>query len=448
MTVSAAIAVDAGARFTRVARVTADGRPVLAELPGLLSEEGLPVPGRHGGDRDAALRAAYAAYVEHYGTPERVVLVVPQQDRAGHVRRATDVLTELHRAGPVPHLRTLGTPHAVMALLRHAGTATAPSYAVCDLGATAAEVSVCSLAPGAVVVTGSARHAPAGGYGAGFDAAVLAGAGLPDDEAARRELAWARAQEGAAQRIDTALERTARRPGPRYESAVVHQVAGRPVTAGVVHRALDRLTGGLDRVLDEALTGQPAPPVAAVGGAARFGPLIRHLTGRQSAPVALPGGVDPALAAVFGAALVAAGQADPADRYPYAVSVGTHRTVAGELRAEALLISPAGALEPGGEAVFAETGGQRVRFRAGPAGPAGRTAARTVRIRVHDAEGGSGTPVGALSIPPGGEEERFHVGVRIADDGTARLVLQPLGDGAPGEYPLGVLPTDLEGARS
>ncbi|GGX73278.1 hypothetical protein [Streptomyces hiroshimensis] len=446
MTTSTAIAVDVGARFTRIAHGAADGTPVLAELPGLLSEEGLPTPESPGpdGHNGPALRAAYAAYLEHYGTPEQVVLVVPQQDRAGHTRRATDVLTALHGSGPAPRLRTLGTPHAVMALLRHAGTATAPRYAVCDLGATAAEVSVCALTPGSVAVTGSARHAPSGGYGAGFDAALLAGAGLPDDAAGRRELAWARAREGVAQRIDTALERTARRPG-RYESTVVHQVAGREITVGVVRRALGRLTDGLGRTLDEVRLGRPAPPVIAVGGAARFGPLVQYLTGLQGAPVALPGGTDPALAVVFGAALVAAGRVDPADRYPYAVSVGTHRTVAGELRAEDLLISPAGVLEPGGGTVFAEAGGQRVRIRTGSGG---RSTARPVRIRVHDADGGSGTPVGVVSIPPGSEGERYHVGVRIAVDGTARLVLQPLGSGTPGEYPLGVLPADLEGAHS
>ncbi|KUJ67402.1 hypothetical protein ACZ90_28390 [Streptomyces albus subsp. albus] len=443
MTAPTAIAIDAGARFTRIAHLGADGTPVLAELPGSVPGEGLPTPVGVGGHRGAALRDAYARYREHRGTPERVVLVVPQQDRADHARRATDVLTALHGTDPMPRLRVLGVPHAVLALLRHTATATDPRYTVCDLGAGAVEVSVCALTAGAVAVAGSARYGPAGGYGAGSDAALLDGAGLPDDDAGRRALTQARARPGAAQRLDIALRRTARRPG-RYEDTAVFQVAGRDITVGMVRRALDRLTAGLDQVLAEAQGGRPAPPVIAVGGGARFGPLVRHLADRQGEPVALPVGTDPAHAAAFGAALVAAGRVDPADRYPYAVSVGTHRTVAGEPRAEELLISPAGALEPGGATVFAESGGQRVRVRTGPAGGA----SRPVRIRVRDAESGSTTPVGTLTIPPGDEGARFHVGVRIAVDGTARLVLHPLGSGTPSEHPLGVLPTDIEGARS
>ncbi|MFC0602484.1 hypothetical protein [Streptomyces palmae] len=441
MTAPTAIAIDAGARFTRIAHLGEDGTPVPAELPGSVPGEGLPTPVGTGGHRGAALRDAYAAYREHRGTPERVVLVVPQQDRADHARRAVDVLTALHGTDPMPRLRVLGAPHAVMALLRHTATATAPRYTVCDLGAGAVEVSLCAFTAGSVAVTGSARYGPAGGYGAASDAALLDGAGLPDDDAGRRALDQARARQGAAQRLDVALRRTARHPG-RYEDTVVLQVAGRDITAGMVRRALDRLAAGLDRALAEARGGRPAPPVVAVGGGARFGPLLRHLADRQGEPVALPGGVDPAHAAVFGAALVAAGRVDPADRYPYAVSVGTHRTAAGRPRAEELLISPAGALEPGGATVFAESGGRRVLVRTGPAG------ARPVRIQVRDAESGAVTSAGTLTIPPGAEGARFHVGVRIAADGTARLVLHPLGSGTPSEHPLGALPTDIEGARS
>jgi hypothetical protein len=37
--------------------------------------------------------------------------------------------------------------------------------------------------------------------------------------------------------------------------------------------------------------------------------------------------------------------------------------------------------------------------------------------------------------------------VRLAVDGTARLVLEPLGAGPPGEFPLGRLPLDLPDTR-
>ncbi|MFE9771741.1 hypothetical protein ACFYOV_08745 [Streptomyces sp. NPDC005931] len=442
-----AIAVDPGARYTRVAHLAPDGTPVLADLPGTVPGEGLPTSASVGGHHGAALRSAYAVYRQRYGTPDQVVVVVPQHDRAAHARRATDVLTALHGTEPLPRLRALGTPHAVLALLRHADAATGPLYTVCDLGATAAEVSRCALAPGAVAVTGSARHAPVDGFGAGFDTALLTAVGLPDDENGRTALAAARAEDGADRRLDLTLAHSARHPG-RYDERMVWRADGRDITVGDLRPALDRLTTGLGSALDslDAPRGeQPGPPVVAVGGAARLGALVRQLTARQGQLLALPGNVDPALAAAFGAALVAAGRIDPADRYPYAVLVGTHRTVDGVPRGEELLISPAGALEPGGATVFAQSDGRPVRIRTRPVGT---SAGRPVRIHVRAARDGRPVQVGTLTVPAAAEGTRFHVGVRLAVDGEALLVLHPLGSGTPGEYPLGALPTDIEGARS
>jgi hypothetical protein len=444
MNTPTAIALDPGAHYTRIAHVRPDGTPALVDLPGTVPGEGLPTSGHAGGHHGAALRAAYSAYRDHYGTPEHVVLVVPQYDRAGQARRATDALTALHGTDPPPRLRGLGTSHAVLALLRHAGAVTVGRYAVCDLGATAAELSVCTLRPGSVAVTATARHAPTDGFAGAFDAALLTGAGLPDDGASRRALAEARAQDGAAQRLELALGRSSRHPG-RYDGTVVLDVAGREVTVEVLRQALNRLATGLDTLLDRTGHDNTAAPVVAVGGAARSGPLRRHLTQRRGAPVPLPGGTDPALAAAYGAALVAAGLVDPADRYPYAVLVGTHRTVDGVPRPEELLISPAGVLEPGGPTAFAEVGGQRLLIRTRAVGA---TAERPVRIQVRDAAGGHATPLRALTIPAAPEGTRFHVGVRLAADGTALLVLHPLGSGTPSDHPLGALPTDIEGARS
>ncbi|MFC7263876.1 sugar kinase [Streptomyces lutosisoli] len=503
-----AIAVDAGTRFLRVARTRADGTPELVELPGTVPGEGLPTPAGVRGDRGAALRAAYTAYREHCGTPGQVVLVVPPQERA--VPPPGD--------GRMPRPRLLDTPHAVLALLRHAGTRTAPRLLVCDLGALAAEVTECAVVGGAVTVARVGGYAPGDdGYGAAFDAAVLAGAGLPtDDPEVLRKHCEARAQ--SARRIEVVLDRMADRPdrADRLADTVLYEVAGRAITAGMVYRALDRLTDGLERALDgltEArATGQASPRTAviAVGGPARSGAFLRHLTGRLGRPVPLPDGTDPALAAVFGAALVAGGHIDPADRYPHAVAVRVHRTVVGRPRDEELLISPPGTLEPGGATVFAEAGGERVRVRtgsadgaggradgaagpvegtggradgtagsadgaggraegtAGPvdrtggraegtAGPAEGTGGREVRIVVRAAGSGAVAPAGVVTIPPSGDGAPFHVGVRLAVDGTARFVLQPLGRSRPGvhpaeggmlaqpppeEFPLGVLPTD------
>ncbi|SFY23060.1 hypothetical protein OH786_19140 [Streptomyces atratus] len=462
------VGIDIGSRYARIARVGGQGAPELIELPGSVPGEGLPVPAGAGAGREEALRAVYSAYRREHGTPAHMVVVVPQSGHLEHVRRATAALAELHGDGRAPHLRTLSTPRAVLALLRDAGTAARSRLAVCDLGAAAAEVSLCVVTAAAVAVAGTSRHAPPGGYGAGSDTALLAEAGLRDDEAGRPALAAARAEDGAAQRLDLALGRAEARPD-RFDSTTVLRVAGREITAGTVRVALRRLTAGLDLALSRlpggaegapgdgpsagakppgstpaappaGPGGAPARHLVAVGGTARFAPLVRHLADRGWQLAPLPAGTDPALAAVFGASLVAAGRIDPADRYPYAVCVGAHRTVAGRPEGQELVISGAGHLEPGGETVYAQAAGERLRVRTGPAGAA---AGRPVQVRVRDPRGGASTPVRTLALPGAPEEDRFHVGVRLAVDGTARLVLHPLGPSAPTEFPLGDLPTDL-----
>ncbi|MCX4851178.1 sugar kinase [Streptomyces sp. NBC_00893] len=436
-----AVAVDAGSRFLRVARVDADGAPRLVDLPGAVPGEGLPTPAGVRGDRDAALGMAYAAYRDHCGTPGQLVLVVPHGEQA---RSAPDF------GGPPPWL--VGAPHAVLALLRHAGGPPVSPLLVCDLGAAGVDIARCALVGGTVTVFRATRHGPEhGGYGAAFDRAVLDGAGLAvDDPDVLRRLDLARAEN--ARRTEVALDRMAARPDLAERSAdtVVHEVAGREITAGVVHRALTRLTDGLDRALADARTGPDRTPVVAVGGAARSGAVARHLADRLGPPVPLPEGTDPALAAVLGAALVAAGRVDAGDRYPHAVAVRVHRTVHGRPRDGELLISPPGTLVPGGATVFAETDGERVRFGTATAGGSG---AREVRLLVRRSGAEAGVPAAVVTVPAVAEE-RFHVGMRVTAEGAAHLVLQPLGrvrSGAhppgaglpPEEFPLGVLPVDV-----
>ncbi|WP_052424849.1 hypothetical protein [Streptomyces fulvoviolaceus] len=447
-----AIAIDLGFRFLRVARTSAEGTPELVDLSGTVRGEGLPTPAEIRGNREAALSLAYSKYCERFGTPGQVVLVVPPGGQA--------VAPEV--AG-MPRPRLLDTPHAVLALLRHAGTPIARRLLVCDLGASAAGVTECAVVGGAVAVAPAAPSPGAdGGYGAAFDKAVLEGVGLPhDDPDVLRELGEGRAQN--ARRIEVTLDRMAAHPD-RAADTVLHELAGQEITAELVFRALGRLTDGFDQAL-EGLPGAPATgpdpsrtPVIAVGGVARSRALLRHLTGRLGRPVPLPHGTDPALAAVFGAALVAGGHIDPADRYPHAVAVCVHRTVVGRPRDEELLISPPGTLEPGGATVFAEADGERLRVRTGPADGTG---GREVRILVRAAGTGTAAPVGVVTIPPSGDGARFYVGVRLATDGTARLVLEPLDEPLdrgrpdahtagnrrpvqppPTEFPLGVLPAD------
>ncbi|MEV8351121.1 sugar kinase [Streptomyces niveus] len=444
-----AVAIDVGSRFLRVARVEADGAPRLVDLPGAVPGEGLPTPAAVREDHDAALRLAYAAYREHCGTPERLVLVVPQGEQD---RPPPDV--------GVPRPGLLGTPHAVLALLRHGGGSPTWPLLVCQLGALEIDIARCALVGRTVGVSRATRYEPGPpGYGDAFDAAVLDEAGLAaDGPEVLRELGLARAAN--ARRTEAALDRMALRPdrAERFADTVVYEVAGREITAGVVHRALSRLTDGLDRALEGVRPGPDRLPVIAVGGPARSRTLIRHLTERLGPAVPLPDGTDPATAAVLGAALVAAGRADAADRYPYAVSVRVHRIVAGRPRDGELLISPPGTLVPGGPTVFAEVGGERVRLRTAPATGGG---AREVRLLVREAGSGTAVPAGTAMVPAIAGVS-LHVGLRVTTDGTARLVLRQLGRNSddadqpvpyppqlpPTEIPLGDLPTDAQPAET
>ncbi|MFE6668063.1 sugar kinase [Streptomyces sp. NPDC057697] len=426
-----AVAVDAGSRFLRVARIGADGTPRLVDLPGAVPGEGLPTPAGVRGDPYAGLGVAYAAYREHRGTPERLVLVVPH---GRQTRPAPDF------GGPPPRL--LGAPHAVLALLRHADGTPPPPVLVCDLGASGIDIARCALVGGTVTVSRLTRYGPPDGYGAAFDGAVLDGAGLAvDDPDVLRRLDLARAEN--ARRTEVALDRMTDRPdrAARFADTVVQEVAGREITAGTVHRALARLTDGLDRALADARPGPDRTPVVAVGGPARLGAVTRLLTDRTGPQVPLPDGTDPALAAVFGAALVAAERVDAADRYPHAVAVAVHRTVHGRPRGGELLISPPDTLAPGGATVFAESDGERVRFGTASADGSGE---RAVRILVRGEGAEDGGPAAVVTVPAVAGE-RFHVGLRLTAEGAAHLVLQPLGRGRTGahppeEFPLGVLP--------
>ncbi|UYM23057.1 hypothetical protein NQP46_02350 [Streptomyces albus] len=164
-----AVALDAGSRYLRVVRADGDGPPRLVDLPGTVPGEGLPTPDRVRGDRAAALAAAYAAYRAHCGPPGRLVAVVPHGEHLPPTRETGE-----------PRAQLLGAPHAVLALLRHAGTPPLSPVLVCDLGGAGVSLARCVLTGGTWAVCGPARYAPVpGGYGAAFDRAVLDGAGLP-----------------------------------------------------------------------------------------------------------------------------------------------------------------------------------------------------------------------------------------------------------------------------
>ncbi|MEV8391395.1 MULTISPECIES: hypothetical protein [unclassified Streptomyces] len=417
------LALDIGVRYARlaVARPGA-GPPCPVSLPGDIPGEGLPLSAATRGRPVDALREAYGAYLARYGPPAGAVVVLPRRSARELAGPATAALT----ADGCPRARAIGTTHALLALVRHTagGTAGAGEYLVCDVGARAVDAARCTLAGSSVLLRATAEATgPSGLLGTALDAALLAAAGLSDDEEGHRALAAARRDDPGGRRLGLAVAQAVSRPVP-FDDTVVYRVADRDITAGTVRTSLLPLVDAVRRALSEIAAPPGAtrpPPLLLAGGLARLQPLIERL--RESHRLLpLPPEVDPGYAAAAGGALVAAGLADPGDRYPYAVRIRTHRRTAGRLRTEELQLSAPGALEPGGDTVFAVRAGRPAEVLPDAA------ARRPLRV---EAVGPDGRPVPLpdITLPTGAPDGLCRVGVRVGADGAAALVLRPVADG-------------------
>ncbi|MFB8179632.1 hypothetical protein ACFC8N_27125 [Streptomyces sp. NPDC055966] len=430
------LALDIGTRYARLA-VAGPGagpaRPV--HLPADVPGEGLPLSAATRGRPVAALREAYGAYLARYGPPARAVVVLPRRTARALAGPATAALA----ADGCPRPRAIDAAHALLALVRQTpgGPADTGEYLVCDAGARAADAARCTRAGSSVLVRATAEATgPTGLLGADFDTALLAAAGLRDTDEAHRDLAAARLADPGGRRLGLAVARAVRRPDP-FDDTPVHLLSGRDVTAGQVRTSLPPLIDAVRRAVAEVAAPAGAaepPPLLLAGGLARLEPLTRQLA-ESHRLLPLPADVDAGYAAAVGGALVAAGLADPGDRYPYAVRISTHRRVAGRLCTEALELAAPGALEPGGDTVFAVRDGR-------PAEVLPDTAAgRPVRV---EAVGPDGRPVPLpdVTLPPGAPAGLCRVGVRVGADGAAALVLRAVAEGPDTEtrVPLGPLP--------
>ncbi|MES9524373.1 hypothetical protein [Streptomyces capoamus] len=436
-----ALALDIGTRYARlaVARPGA-GPPRPVSLPGDVPGEGLPLSAAVRGRPVAALREAYGTCVARYGPPAGAVVVLPRRTARESAGPATAALAE---AG-CPRVRAIGTAHALLALVRHtAGVADAGTgeYLVCDAGARAADTARCMLAgPSVLLRATAAASGPTGRLGAELDAALLAAAGLPDDDEGHRGLAAARLDDPGGRRLGFAVARAVHQPDPG-DDIPVHRLGDRDVTAGTVRACLPPLIDAVRQALDEVAAPPGAaeqPPLLLAGGLARLAPLTRQLAERHRL-LPLPAGVDPGYAAAAGGALVAAGLADPGDRYPYALRIRTHRRTAGRLHTGELELAPAGSLEPGGATVFAAADGRPAQVLPDAA------AGRPLRIEAVGPDGRP-SPFPDVTLSAGTPDGLCRVGVRVGADGVAALVLRPVTDGAEAEtrLPLGPLPVPPE----
>ncbi|MFF7976096.1 hypothetical protein [Streptomyces sp. NPDC007905] len=436
-----ALALDIGTRYARlaVARPGA-GPPRPVPLPGEVPGEGLPLSAAVRGRPVAALREAYGTYLARYGPPAGAVVVLPRRFAQASAGPATAALAE----EGCPRVRAIGSAHALLALVRHtAGAAAADTgeYLVCDAGARAVDAARCTLTGPSVLLRATAEATgPTGRLGAELDAALLAAAGLPDDDEGHRRLAAARLDDPGGRRLGLAVARAMRHPDP-FDEIPVHRLGDRDITAGTVRTSLPPLIDAVRRALDEVAAPPGAvrqPPLLLAGGLARLEPLTRRLAERHRL-LPLPADVDPGHAAAAGGALVAAGLADPGDRYPYALRISTHRRTAGRLHTEELELAPAGSLEPGGATVFATGDGRPAQVLPDA------TAGRPLRIEAVGPDGRP-APFPDVTLPAGTPDGLCRVGVRVGADGAAALVLRPVANGTDAEthLPLGPLPVPPE----
>ncbi|MDG9710478.1 hypothetical protein [Streptomyces sp. DH10] len=435
-----ALALDVGTRYARLAVArpgTGPPRPV--QLPGEVPGEGLPLSAEARGRPVAALREAYGAYLARYGPPTGAVVVLPRRTARELAGPATAALA----ADGCPRVRVIGAAHALLALVRHATGAAAGTgeYLVCDAGARAVDAARCSRTGPSVLLRATAEATgPSGLMGTAFDRALLDAAGLPDDEEGHCRLAAARLDDPGGRRLGLTVAKAMLRPDP-FDDTVVYRLGDRDVTAGAVRTVLPSLIDAVRRALAEIAAPPGAterPPLLLAGGLARLEPLTRRLE-ESHRLVPLPAEVDAGYAAVTGGALVAAALADPGDRYPYAVRISTHTRRAGRLHTEELELAAPGALEPGGDTVFAARGGRPAEVLPDA------VARRPLRIEAVGPEGRP-VPLPDVALPTGTPHGLCEVGVRVGADGVAALVLRPVAEGPDTEtrLPLGPLPVPPE----
>jgi hypothetical protein len=369
-----------------------------------------------------------------------------------------------------PSARMLATPAAVLLYLRdsHPDLASASNFIVCDLGAAAVTLSVCVITGSRLRVLAfsqvfSVPFGPAGTHDhvdAGERrpflieslASALSGE-EPADRATRvrrwRELEKALADDEQRERLDAVLEQ-ALADSTRYSGTVALRIGNVTVTAATLLRACtpiaDRCATELTRLLrrqrDPAwLRPGESTRVVLTGGLSTLRPVRAALLSAAGLDPVAPGpgavvldGAEALCAPAFGAALVAAGLAEPGDRYPHGLRLPVHRQVRDQLIPGYLNLAAAASIEVDlGEPKFATEPGDKAGVRV----PAAASVGSAMPVEVVLAGSGTVRPAAfdpGEPPPPG----RYHVGVCGHPNGAA-IVLRPAGGGDLMSYPLAPL---------
>lgn len=407
--------------------------------------------------------------------PSDVVAAVPPAgsgaDRAQDTAQDTgtevrDILTAL---GRTPR-RLVAAPVAALLHLRRElpALAAASRFVVCDTGAGSAEFSLCTAGEHAIRVTDSIRVSGALALADDTpfsetdrtptlaECLVATMAGIAEGRRAatagalsvRRWRALERTLDDDAQRdrLDVVLQQAAATPH-RHGSAVAIRFADLEVTATQLLEACAPLARRSAAALRTLLARQDDPEwyrfagerstrIVLIGGLDGLRPLRDALLAasgldpdRPGEAVVEPGPAERAGAAARGAALVAAGEADPGDRYPHAIQVAVNRVVRDRVVATHLELATGGTIDlEQAETSFLTEAGERVlvtvRQASAPASP----------LLVQVVRGGD--PVPAVLCPAAPPRPGvYHIGVRGGPEGPA-VVLQNIDGSKPLTYTL------------
>lgn len=403
-----------------------------------------------------------------------LVLAVPPRAPAPPGGDARDAGAEIGDALEMlgwPPSRLVAAPVAALLWLRHRlpRLSAADRVIVIDVGAGTADFSLCTVRRGAIRIVDCARVAdwpqegqddassPPGSEFTGpstlAEHLAVALAEGPHEREDRVRL-WrafesALADDGSRDRLDAVLEHAAR-VRERHGNTVAIRFAGVEVTAGRLIDATKPLAQRLTAALGGLLSRQEDPRwrhfrppsgasrVVLLGGLTALHPLRAALLtelgldpDRDCEAVLRPADADRGAAVARGAALLAAGLADPGDRYPYGLRLAVHRQVRDALVADYFALAAPGSVD-------LET--DHTEFLMYP-----DDAERPVVVTVDetadallpvDIVGRDGHAV-AAPFPPGAPPDPgpYWIGVRGGPSGPA-IVLCPVNGGQALDYPL------------
>lgn len=409
-----------------------------------------------------------------------VVAVPPETGTRRDEADGQDVRSEipelLTALGLAPR-RLVTAPVAALLWLRDNDPALAGAarVAVIDIGAGSAEFSLCTMAGPAVRVVDSIRLVGRSAWDGPLPAAadrpptiaecltmtLATAAGARIGPGGQAPAYWWRAFESALaddrmrDRLDAVLQLAAE-ARHRHGNARALRFGDIDVTASQLLDSCGPLARRSVAALGQLLGRQADPGwqrfgpgdgtrLVLTGGLGALLPVRAALLGSLGLDPARPGGgvvqagtgtlLD---AGAQGAALLAAGLADPGDRYPHALRIAVNRVVRDRLETEFLQLTAPGMVDlewPGTVYLLDDSGGTSrpllVTVRPPTAAPAAGEGPLMVQVVP---TGGEATPA-VFQPGPRPDPGIYRVGVRGGPDGPA-VVLQPVAGGEPLAYRL------------